>query len=88
MNRTYTKSSSALYPCPPMTGIGYMNDTGTLYLICSEMFYDPTNVVEAPMSSTTIALAVSLAVFLSILIVCGIAYRNSKRSYAQVYAAS
>lgn len=50
------------------------------------MFYDPTEAAEAPMSPTTVALAVSLAVILSIVIVCGIAAKHkSARSYSQVH---
>ena len=86
MNITYGKSSSLLYPCPAYTGLGYMNDSGILYLICDEQFYDPTATTEGEMSSTTIALAVSLAIVLSVLIVCGIAHKKSKKSYVQVYA--
>ncbi len=88
MNITYGKSSSTLYPCPAYTGLGYMNDSGRIYLICDGMFYDPTEATEAPMSPTTIALAVTLAVVLSIVIVCGIASHKSKKSYTQVYASS
>lgn len=82
MNRTFLKGSSWVNPCPPYTGIGLLNDTGILYVICDEQFFDPTEQVESPMSPATVALAVTLAVVLSIVLLCAI---NKRKSYRKVY---
>ena len=83
MNRTYIKGSSWQNPCPAYTGVGTMNESGTLYVICDSMFYDPTEQVETPMSSTTIALAVSLAIILAVILVCSI---QRKKKHLRVYS--
>ena len=82
MNVTYTKSQSLLYPYPAGTGVGYMNDSGTLYLICSELFYDPAQAVEQPISSLTMMFGYTLIGFLCLVIVCSTTtWMIRKKSY-------
>jgi hypothetical protein len=73
MNTTFFKSPSTLYPCPPLTGLGYMNQSGTLYLICDEQFYEQSSDqrFEAPLTTPVLIAAYTLTIILAMLLICG-----------------
>jgi hypothetical protein len=84
MNGTKQKSRSALSPCPDLTGLGTLNLSGTLFLICDEEFYEHSVFQsEQPLTQTTLITGFSIVCFLSLVILCsGIMKR--RRSYVRV----
>ncbi|NBO60343.1 MAG: hypothetical protein EBU82_05145 [Flavobacteriia bacterium] len=81
-NATYGQTESLLYPCPPGTGLGYKNSSGTVYLICDERFpsLQPPN-FESPISSPLFYTAIAIVCFLVIGIVCNTRKRRQENTY-------
>ncbi len=73
MNTTFFKPSSMLYPCPPLTGLGYMNQSGILYVICDEQFYEPSpnQSLEAPLTTPVLIAGYTLTILLAMIMICG-----------------
>lgn len=83
MNRTFYKSSSMLYPFPPNTDLGYMNDSGIIYIICDEIFYEPNISTEQPISNTVMISGFCIIIFLVVVIICAIA-KTKRNKYSNI----